>query len=241
MTQKQILFFCLFILISCKIFSQNTVVPPPPGETDSTGKKIFERVEIEASYPGGIAAWRKFLERTLNPDVPLKNGAPAGYYTILVRFIVSKTGEVTEVKPLTNYGYGMEEEVIRTMNKAGNWNPGEQNKRLVNSYHTQPITFVVQNEGLEISTNKPHKLFAVIENKISIAAYKVKAGDIGASVNNGKITSAGDGNFIVTVNDTTRRAVITVYNIKKDNKEIGAESFEVRPLREAPAVLKQKE
>jgi protein TonB len=25
--------------------------------------KIFEKVEIEASFPGGTAAWRKYLEK----------------------------------------------------------------------------------------------------------------------------------------------------------------------------------
>jgi protein TonB len=123
----------LLILFSGNLFSQN--VPPPIGSKDEEDL-IFEKVEIEASYPGGITAWRKFLEKTLKPEVPVNNGAPAGYYTVLVRFIVSKTGEVAEIKAITNLGYGMEEEVIRTLKKAGKWQPGEQNNRIVNSYHT---------------------------------------------------------------------------------------------------------
>ena len=40
--------------------------------------KIFEKVEIEASFKGGESAWRKYLERNLNPNVPVDNGAPEG-------------------------------------------------------------------------------------------------------------------------------------------------------------------
>src|SRR5690606_11459448 len=51
--------------------------------------RIFEKVEIEASFKGGESAWRKFLERNLNPNVPVDNGAPEGVYTVYVQFVVS--------------------------------------------------------------------------------------------------------------------------------------------------------
>src|SRR6188768_4049839 len=108
--------------------------------------KIFEKVEIEASFPGGTAAWRKYLEKNLRAEIATENGAPAGTYTVNVRFVVDKEGNISDVRALTSHGYGIEDEAVRAIKKGPRWSPGNQNGRAVNSYHTQPITFVVTEE-----------------------------------------------------------------------------------------------
>ncbi|MEP7374869.1 MAG: energy transducer TonB [Chitinophagaceae bacterium] len=108
--------------------------------------KIFEKVEIEASFKGGESAWRKYLERNLNPSAPVDNGAPEGLYTVYVQFVVSKDGSISDVKALTNHGYGMEAEAVRVIKKGPSWTPAIQNGRSVNAYRKQPITFQVQSE-----------------------------------------------------------------------------------------------
>ncbi|MEO8404820.1 MAG: energy transducer TonB [Chitinophagaceae bacterium] len=108
--------------------------------------KIFEKVEIEASFKGGEAAWRKYLERNLNPNVPVDNGAPEGTYTVYVQFVVSKDGTISDVKALTNHGYGMEKEAVKVIQKGPAWVPAIQNGRSVNAYRKQPITFRVTSE-----------------------------------------------------------------------------------------------
>lgn len=107
---------------------------------------IFEKVEIEASFTGGESAWKKFLERNLNPNAPVDNGAPEGTYTVYVQFVVSKDGSISDVKALTNHGYGMEAEAIRVIKKGPRWVPAVQNGRQVNAYRKQPITFQVTSE-----------------------------------------------------------------------------------------------
>lgn len=108
--------------------------------------KIFEKVEVEASYPGGEAGWRKFLEKNLNPSTPVDNGAPAGSYTVWVQFIVDKEGNVSDIRPLTSQGFGMEQEAVRVLKKATKWVPAIQNGRNVKAYRKQPITFVVEEQ-----------------------------------------------------------------------------------------------
>jgi periplasmic protein TonB len=108
--------------------------------------KIFEKVEVEASFQGGEGAWRKFLERNLNGNTPVDNGAPEGTYTVYVQFVVSKDGSISDVKPLTNHGYGMEAEAVRVIKKGPSWKPAIQNGRNVNAYRKQPITFQVTAE-----------------------------------------------------------------------------------------------
>jgi periplasmic protein TonB len=108
--------------------------------------KVFEKVEIEASFKGGEAAWRKYLERTLNANTPVDNGAPEGTYTVWVQFIVDKEGIISDVKALSSHGFGMEEEAVKVIKKGPAWVPAIQNGRPVKAYRKQPITFVVTSE-----------------------------------------------------------------------------------------------
>lgn len=108
--------------------------------------KIFDKVEIEAKFPGGDSKWRQYLERNLNPNTPVDNGAPEGTYTVVVQFVVDKEGNISDVRPLTNHGYGMEEEAARVIKKGPKWEPAVQNGRQVKAYRKQPITFQVTGE-----------------------------------------------------------------------------------------------
>ena len=104
---------------------------------------LFTREEKEAEFPGGEKGWRTFLERNLNPDVPVNRKAPPGIYQVSVMFIVEKDGSITDVTALTSYGYGMEEEAIRVIKKGPKWIPAVQYGRKVKAYRKQPLTFAV--------------------------------------------------------------------------------------------------
>ncbi|MBI1341502.1 MAG: energy transducer TonB [Terrimonas sp.] len=108
--------------------------------------KVFEKVEIEASFPGGERAWANYLRKNLDPNVPIDNGAPGGTYTVIVQFIVDKQGNISDVRPLTKHGYGMEDEAVKIIKKGPAWEPAVQNGRKVNAYRRQPITFVVEEQ-----------------------------------------------------------------------------------------------
>lgn len=103
-------------------------------------------VEKEAYFPGNERGWRTFLEKNLDAAVPVRMGAPVGTYTAIVQFIVDKDGSISNIKALTHYGYGMEEEVMRIMRKAPKWIPAQQFGKPVRAYRKQPITFVVSNK-----------------------------------------------------------------------------------------------
>ncbi len=107
--------------------------------------KIFDKVEIEASFPGGSSAWRRYLERNLDASIPEKQKAPAGNYTVVIQFVVNLDGTVSDVRALTNHGYGMETEAIRAIKKGPKWLPAIQNGRQVKASHKQPITYIVDN------------------------------------------------------------------------------------------------
>lgn len=120
------------------------VVEAPKVEEDYD--KVFTVVQIAAEFPGGLPAWTKYLERNLNRDLPVENGAPPGKYTVVVSFIVSKDGSISEVQAENDPGYGTKNEAIRVIQKGPKWKPAIQNGRQVIYRHKQSITFVVSEE-----------------------------------------------------------------------------------------------
>lgn len=108
--------------------------------------QVFTKVEVEASFPGGEGAWRKYLERNLNSSTPVDNGAAEGSYTVWVQFIVDKEGNISDVKALSSHGFGMEDEAVKVIKRGPKWVPALQNGRHVKAYRKQPITFVVSPE-----------------------------------------------------------------------------------------------
>ncbi|MGG9963343.1 energy transducer TonB [Ferruginibacter sp. SUN106] len=111
---------------------------PKKNEDDT---KVFLKVEKEAAFDGD---WVNFLKRNLNADVPNDNGAPEGVYTVVVKFIVSKDGSLSDITCESDPGYGICKEAIRVIKKTKNWIPALQNGNNVNAYRRQPITFQVQ-------------------------------------------------------------------------------------------------
>jgi hypothetical protein len=138
MYKLTIYFTIIFLLTSSGLDAQNNKV------ADSSGNKaIVEKVEIEASFPGGVQEWRTFLEKNLDANIPVSNGAPEGTYTVVVQFIVDKAGHVSGIKALTSHGYGMEKEVIRVISNGPDWVPAQQDGKPVMAYRKQPVTFVI--------------------------------------------------------------------------------------------------
>ena len=106
--------------------------------------KIFTKVEVEAAFPGGEGAWQNYLKKTLNASTPVDNGASGGKYTVIIKFVVSKDGSLSDVKCENDPGFGMCDEAVRVIKKTRNWTPAIQNGRNVNAYRRQPITFLVE-------------------------------------------------------------------------------------------------
>jgi hypothetical protein len=110
---------------------------------DEDYDKLFTAVQIQAEFPGGQGGWVRYLERTLNRDLPLENGAPTGKYSVVVSFIVSKDGTISEVKAENDPGYGTKEESIRVIERGPKWKPAVQNGRNVIYRQRQAIVFMV--------------------------------------------------------------------------------------------------
>jgi protein TonB len=131
-------------IVQAPVEDKGTQVVEAPKSDDED--KVFTKVENEAEFPGGNAAWARYLQKALDGFNPADNGAPPGKYQVIVRFIVSKDGSISDVQAETKHGYGMEDQAIKCIKKGPNWKPALQNGRNVNAYRRQPVTFIVEDQ-----------------------------------------------------------------------------------------------
>jgi periplasmic protein TonB len=128
------------------------VLAPPSTLSDGRGNVVeapkleedlpLETVEIEATYPGGVAAWIHFLDRNFRYPEAAADENVGG--KVMVRFIVDKDGNVSNVEAISGPDKdGLREEAVRVIKKSGKWIPAVQNGRNVKSYKRQPVTFVL--------------------------------------------------------------------------------------------------
>lgn len=141
MKRAIILFFTIaslfFTLSSFAQDSSQSNKPEPQEES------ISEKVDVEPQYTGEDG-WALFLMKNLRMDVPLTRKAPKGTYQVIVKFFIDTDGRLTEITPLTHFGYGMEEEVVRLIKQSRkSWRPAMRNGAPVKTYKQQPVTFVV--------------------------------------------------------------------------------------------------
>ena len=102
-----------------------------------TGLHTFSQ---DSSY-----AWENYLRKNVDTTVPIRNKAKKGTYNVIVSFIISKDGYISDVKAETNHGYGMEEEVMRAMKKYSRWGWGQEleKKEAFKQYHRLSFIFIV--------------------------------------------------------------------------------------------------
>jgi len=104
-------------------------------------------MEKEAEPAGGPKGWKNFLELNLQSLIREKsNVLRSGDYTVPIRFVVEKDGSLGTFAAFTNYGNGLEQDLIKILKRSAKWTPGMQFGRAVRSYHIQPFTFKIQDQ-----------------------------------------------------------------------------------------------
>lgn len=108
-------------------------------ETKKEESKDFTPLESAPQFPGGQAAWLAFLRRYLQVPADLEPGEKK---TVLVRFLVSVDGSITQMEVTQSAGAAFDKEVMRVLRKMPQWKPAIQNGKPVAVPFTQPVTFV---------------------------------------------------------------------------------------------------
>jgi len=105
-------------------------------------EKPFTTVEQMPQFPGGEDELMRFILGNLHyPSVAKEVGIEG---RVIIRFVVSKTGDVTNVEILRGLDPSCDKEALRVVKMMPNWIPGKQNGRSVPVYFTLPIVYRLQ-------------------------------------------------------------------------------------------------
>ena len=105
-------------------------------------EKPFTVVEQMPEFPGGDEARVKFLRDNMKYPQMAKESGISG--TVYVTFVVSKTGQISDVKVLRGIGGGCDEEAVRVVRAMPGWIAGKQNGKAVPVQFNLPIKFTLQ-------------------------------------------------------------------------------------------------
>jgi periplasmic protein TonB len=140
------------ITLLCLAFASTTA-----SAQDSTkvfvDKEAFTSVQIEASFPGGVNAWKQYLERNLKVKlgekyIKIPPGQKSARQTVIVSFVVDPKGNVSDVKAENENDVHpkLAEEAVRVIKKGPRWMPAQLNGENVQYRQRQTITWVVTTE-----------------------------------------------------------------------------------------------
>jgi hypothetical protein len=108
------------------------------------GRSINDIVEYPAEFIGGMKGWVRYLEINLDSNVPIRNGAPNGIYSVTVSFTVLDDGSLSDIIAENDPGYGTKEEAIRILKNSPKWKAAVRNGNIVSYRHRQAIVFGVK-------------------------------------------------------------------------------------------------
>jgi hypothetical protein len=100
--------------------------------------KVFTKVEVEASFPGGLQAWARYISRAIQSHID--EFKKSDYGTCIIRFIVDTKGEVHNVLVMNGCGIHLAKIGAEAIKNGPKWIPAQQNGKLVSAYRLQPIT-----------------------------------------------------------------------------------------------------
>ncbi len=99
-------------------------------------------VEVMPQFPGGENALMAFIKNNLRyPHNSAKVGIEG---RVIIRFVVTKTGKVSDIKVIRGLDAACDAEAVRVINLMPNWIPGIQKGKPVNVYYTLPFVYKLQ-------------------------------------------------------------------------------------------------
>ncbi len=101
--------------------------------------EIFTIVEVQPAPIGGMKAFYEFVSKNLK--YPNKAARMSIEGRVFIEFVVEKDGSLTDIKAVKGIGAGCDEEAIRVISQAPDWNPGKQRGRAVRVRMVLPIVF----------------------------------------------------------------------------------------------------
>ena len=114
-----------------------------PGRGGSSGNseedEIFQVVEEQPMFPGGMEEMMKFLQQNIKYPKEAQEQGKQG--RVIVQFVVNKDGSITDAKIMKPVDPLLDAEALRVVRSMPNWTPGKQRGKEVRVRFTLPVTF----------------------------------------------------------------------------------------------------
>lgn len=119
---------------------EEIATPEPPKQEEQN--KVFDVVEQQPQYPGGMGALNQWLGSNIKyPVMAAENGIEG---RVVVQFVVERDGSVSGVHVVRGVDPSLDKEATRVVSAMPKWIPGKQNGSAVRVKYTVPVTFRLQ-------------------------------------------------------------------------------------------------
>ena len=125
-----------------RTLKEEVVVEKKVEEKKVEKEEIFKSVEQMPQFPGGEAALMKYISSHIQyPTMAQENNVQG---KVIVQFVVTKTGQVGEVKVARSVDKDLDREAVRVCKSLPKFTPGRQNGQPVSVWYTLPVNFKLQ-------------------------------------------------------------------------------------------------
>jgi TonB family protein len=102
---------------------------------DEDGEIIYKKTEVPPEFVGGKEALFEYIKDNIKyPENVLKGN-------VYVAFVVTKDGEIRDVRIVKGVNEGCDKEALRIIKNMPKWDPGMQKGKIVSSVYGLPIIF----------------------------------------------------------------------------------------------------
>ena len=120
--------------------------------TEEINENLYEKVEIDAEFPGGTVAWTRYITREIERNIDtLQADGKSG--TVVISFIIDTQGAISDVQALSCCDFEirnclspnslLSKIAISVIKRGPKWKPAIQNGRNVKSRRRQPFSFFI--------------------------------------------------------------------------------------------------
>ena len=116
---------------------------------------IFQVVENQPEFPGGMAELIKYLKKNLRYHQICKEQGLQG--RVIVQFVVNPDSTLSDFNVIKSVNPHFDKEALRVVSAMPKWKPGEQRGKPVRSRYTLPVTFRLPEDTVKVDTVSVNK------------------------------------------------------------------------------------
>lgn len=122
-------------------------------EAIPAGSGIFQIVELQPEFPGGMKALMEYLKQHIRyPKICKEQGLQG---RVIVQFVVNPDSTISDAQVIKPVNPHFDKEALRVVNAMPKWKPGEQRGVPVRVRFTLPVTFRLPEDTVKVESHKP--------------------------------------------------------------------------------------